>query len=337
MVAEKKVIFAGLDQSGKTSIIKSFENKFSFGLTRSTIGINRSNLETTNYLGINFMAWDLGGQVKFREKYFTQKYRIFTNVCTVFYIIDLQNPKRYAESFSYLKDIQITMKELKETPLFIICLHKDDPKIKDQIFWKSNRDILKNSIKSLSSRFQNIILETSIYDFSTIINAFSTGIMRVHPKSQLIQKYMSSFAKMTFSSAIVLLSEDLLQIGSHASQTGYIKTCETVAPRFVIAMEKLREYGVQAGTIIMNIKSQKVSSIAKFDNTNDKSRFVKRNNDNKSNSLQEGIVFLTPIELQENINFYLVSYTKNKRCMKLTLDYLPKFINRLESFLYLIV
>ena len=76
MVKQKKIIFAGLDNGGKTSIILTLQKKFSFlGNLRPTIGLDRTNLQEMKCLGMDLFAWDFGGQKKFRDSYFKQRFR----------------------------------------------------------------------------------------------------------------------------------------------------------------------------------------------------------------------------------------------------------------------
>ena len=76
MVQKRKIIFAGLDRGGKTSIILSLKKQFSFINSGATLGIERSSITQTKCLGFELTAWDLGGQLKFREDYLRNRNRI---------------------------------------------------------------------------------------------------------------------------------------------------------------------------------------------------------------------------------------------------------------------
>ena len=88
MGEKTKTIFAGIDNAGKTSIILSLQNKFSFlSSVRPTFGLNRTTpFKEIKCLGLDLVTWDLGGQRKFREEYFKQKTRIFSNITVMYYV-----------------------------------------------------------------------------------------------------------------------------------------------------------------------------------------------------------------------------------------------------------
>ncbi|MFW9937452.1 MAG: ADP-ribosylation factor-like protein, partial [Candidatus Thorarchaeota archaeon] len=91
-----KIIFAGLDDSGKTSFLLSVDRKFSklIGL-KPTLGAKVSSIEA---LGATIFLWDLGGQLKFRESYLNKAEIYLYEADLIFYFIDIKNPKRFEES-----------------------------------------------------------------------------------------------------------------------------------------------------------------------------------------------------------------------------------------------
>ena len=59
--------------------------------------------KVVNILG--FSCWDLGGQVSFRKIYLEHKWKYFSYIQSIFYIIDIQNKERFEEALKYLKEI----------------------------------------------------------------------------------------------------------------------------------------------------------------------------------------------------------------------------------------
>ena len=117
---KKKIIFAGLDNGGKTSIILILQKKFSFMNSKPTQGVNRTSITETKCLGLEFVAWDMGGQAKYREEYIKQRYRMFSAVASMFYVIDIQDSERFEESIEYYRNIMQTYEDLQEFPKIII-------------------------------------------------------------------------------------------------------------------------------------------------------------------------------------------------------------------------
>ncbi|MFX0140845.1 MAG: ADP-ribosylation factor-like protein, partial [Candidatus Hodarchaeota archaeon] len=124
----KKMIIIGLDNAGKTTILKTLKQELTpelFANMKPTTGVNIEQFTSTD--GMKFMVWDFGGQMAFREEYFRRKDYYFSKIDKLIYVIDIQDPDRYEESIVYLLNIVGVVKLLKPIPNFIIFLHKFDP------------------------------------------------------------------------------------------------------------------------------------------------------------------------------------------------------------------
>ena len=85
----EKILFTGLDNSGKTSIIKVLQKEISqIAMLKPTRQAQRKIFE---YLGRDISEWDLGGQEKYRIAYLKEPTKYFdrSNVCI--YVIDIQD------------------------------------------------------------------------------------------------------------------------------------------------------------------------------------------------------------------------------------------------------
>ena len=163
-LAQKKVLFVGLDNAGKTSFIQALDRKNITNM-KPTLGID---LTYTNVLGYKIARWDCGGQVNYRESYFKDEANVFADADIVFFIMDVQEerPAKIEESMKYYEDILEVYKLIGEKPAFIICLHKFDP---DLIFYEegefkkmTKRLIeLEEQFKNISEGFDFKIVQTS--------------------------------------------------------------------------------------------------------------------------------------------------------------------------------
>ncbi|MHA2030950.1 MAG: ADP-ribosylation factor-like protein [Candidatus Kariarchaeaceae archaeon] len=126
-----KIIFAGLDAVGKTSIYKSvIENVDVDGLRdlEPTRGIERKY----HKFGDNQLVfWDLGGQEAYRSKYF-QDPRVFQDISLLLYVLDIQDIYRFDDSIEYLLQILMTLKNLDQAPRIVVLIHKYDPERRSQ-------------------------------------------------------------------------------------------------------------------------------------------------------------------------------------------------------------
>ena len=95
-----KIIFAGLDNAGKTSIIKTLLREVAkIAIIKATKGVQRREYE---FLGIKIGEWDLGGHQRYRDTYMEQADFIFGGTEICIYVIDVQDKQRIPKSLKYL-------------------------------------------------------------------------------------------------------------------------------------------------------------------------------------------------------------------------------------------
>ena len=191
----KKIIFTGLENAGKTSIILTLKREFSkIADVEPTHGAER---RTFMLLGREISEWDLGGQKHYLISYLKNPDKFFDKTESAIYVIDIQDTLRINESISYLGNIVEQFKNLKIAPSINIFFHKCDP-----VLIKQSQDEISTHISKLTKQITNLIkykkmrfFITTIYDTSTIIRAMSEVLLELYPKSQLIQKTIKEFAK----------------------------------------------------------------------------------------------------------------------------------------------
>ncbi len=234
-----KIVFCGLDNSGKTSILLVLENKFSLLNSLSpTKGIERSDFDL---LGIPIIKWDLGGQVQFRETYIKTNQLESTDL--LFFIIDTQDSSRFGECFQYLSDIIGYFKEPhQKVPYFVICLHKIDPDLINDPNIQAHIQILENKLKELIN-FDYVTFQTSIYNNWTLRKAFSKGLLKLSPKSTLLDSMMEDFLEITRSDTILLLDQDALIFSECYHDPESYQLVNIIAPRLATMADKLMKYG----------------------------------------------------------------------------------------------
>ena len=123
-----KILFTGLDDAGKTSIILSLQREFSkIAVLSPTRGAQR---RVFSFLGKDIAEWDLGGQVSYRISYLKNPGKFFDGTEIAIYVIDIQNKPRIPEAISYYKDVIDQFRELEIEPPIYIFLHKYDPALR---------------------------------------------------------------------------------------------------------------------------------------------------------------------------------------------------------------
>ena len=246
-----KILFAGLDDSGKTSFLLSIDRKFSklIGL-RPTRGADVSSIEA---LGATIFLWDLGGQKAYHEKYLNKAQIYLFEADLIFYFIDIKNKARFEESIEYLKNIKKALDQLEQTTPIIYILSKVDPDIIDSKEIKDNLKVIRNKLAQISLDKSPEIYMTSVFQIFTILRAFSSGIAKLSPNRDLIVHNLHTFSsKMGVYLALLLNSDGLvlaefytpeaMKITKMQKSEDLLNVFEVVAPQFAMLFKIFSKY-----------------------------------------------------------------------------------------------
>lgn len=240
-----KLLFTGLDEAGKTSIILSLQREFSkIAILSPTRGAQR---RVFNFLGKEIAEWDLGGQVSYRISYLKNPGKFFDGTEIAIYVIDIQNKPRMPEAISYFKDVVEQFNELEIEPPIYVFLHKYDPALRRGALNEMENLIidLKEQVKGATDYKEIYFYETSIYDFSSIISAMSEILLSLYPKSELIEKTIIEFAKKIESEGVVVIDDNSLVIGSYYKNDEVKHLLTASTPYFLTLSDSLQYTGVQ--------------------------------------------------------------------------------------------
>jgi len=210
MVKELKIIFAGLDFGGKTTIIKALKQKqYAFEGLKPTKGIERFSIDV---LDCCFTEWDLGGQDIYRKQYLENKMP-FYSTDLLYYVIDIADSNRFSEVLEYYKNIIEIFNTQNLNPPIIMLLNKND--IKEDI----QEDVvqnLQNSLLNISKDFKIEFFRTSIYEPQTLMHAFSHGINKISKQTSELSAQLKDMAAETFSDAILLIEGNGFILGDYS-------------------------------------------------------------------------------------------------------------------------
>ncbi|UCC18638.1 MAG: hypothetical protein JSV62_11085 [Promethearchaeota archaeon] len=307
----KKILFCGLESGGKTSILLLLDKKFSLLTSvKPTIKAKRT-LHTNSLLGISIVRWDLGGQKGYRKIYLGDKGKYFTEMQSIFYVIDIQDPKKFDEALVFLKDILNIIKESQPDNFqFLILFHKYDPDIKNSKKIISNLNFLENEISKIIKGVKFSIFKTSIYDEPSLLKAFSDGVFYATHKSKMFQTLLKDYMGKTYNSSTLLLDQNCFIIASRSTNQAYQEICESIAPRLTQALEKLEEWDINTIDIVTNVEFPEKHS-----------EFQK-----------EGIIFLRKLNIGDT-RLYLVALCLNKKVKTKSYEYLPILAENLKNLL----
>ena len=227
-----KVIVAGLDNAGKTSILTALDKKYDFEKDivqlRPTIRVEYHKM---NFLRTRTIFWDCGGQDQYRQIYINYQDVYFDATDLLIYVIDIQDPERFENSLEYLNAILTFFSESEMNVPLIITFHKYDPDLRGNEEILTNIDKLREIILNKYSNFKILFQQSSIYDIISIVQLVSYGLSVFDEKffelSELVETYLEKFqsqALIVFDRNGIIISEYYSDIESDV----YVELLESI-------------------------------------------------------------------------------------------------------------
>jgi len=290
-----KVLFAGLHNSGKTSILLALQKKYSqISGIKPTKGVERVGFDV---LGLDLKVWDMGGQTEFREKYF-EKEEYFSQTDVLFYVIDILDFRKYYEALTYFLKIIEIFKNQGKMPKIVIFIHKIDPDI------QNDKIILENMQKIhllfTQDEVEIAFFNTTIYNEWSIIQGFSYGLTSLSNKGPALETQLKEFASQTNSTFILLLDKNRVMIGSYKEDEMHKILGDRLMPIIDIYSD------------IRNLSHYKLTNlIAQLSDVN---------------------LFVQRIEVNKE-PYYLMIISRSSSIGKVIEKTLPEFVKRLEETL----
>ncbi|MFX1480867.1 MAG: ADP-ribosylation factor-like protein [Promethearchaeota archaeon] len=185
----QKVLVAGLDAAGKTSLLSKFGGRLGISdmiSTHPTKGVVRMKFGSSN---LSLFIWDLGGQEEYRERYLNNPEQYFVQLDLLIYVVDVQDSERFEEAMNYLDNILDSLVMLEENPYVLIFFHKYDPDLKSDPKILLNIELLKDIMSEL--------LKNKDYDFD--IEIYLTSIYSLISHEPQFAKYIKNLMSSTYS------------------------------------------------------------------------------------------------------------------------------------------
>jgi GTPase SAR1 family protein len=207
-----KIAIAGLNNAGKTSIIKSLVREFDVILSlKPTKGVERNTFE---FLGRKLYFWDFGGQEKYRAKYLNSPDHFFDGFKYVFYIMDVQDESSLDVNILYFK---LAIKEFNTYSThakYILLFHKSDPNVDKKLVAKIKQEFFERVSPFLDSEGISIMIyETSIYEPFGIISAFSQPFLEDEELYENLSNVLKSFCEENDLGFSIIFTNDFFEMG----------------------------------------------------------------------------------------------------------------------------
>ncbi|MHA1673855.1 MAG: ADP-ribosylation factor-like protein [Promethearchaeota archaeon] len=214
----KKIPILGIDNAGKTSIIKTFQRQFEVISTlKPTKKIERIHLQV---LGSDIIIWDFGGQKKYRDAYFENADINFSDVFVWFFIIDIQDQSSFSDVYEYFKVCKEAIAKYSPEAHLKIIIHKFDPalwehKEKFLILAKNLEKNLLEMIKPLEAK----LYYSSIFNPVSVFHAFSKALFGDTKLSQDLMDVFNDFIQkndlIDVIDYLLVYTDDFVELGSY--------------------------------------------------------------------------------------------------------------------------
>lgn len=175
---ETKVLCVGLDNAGKTAILSGLGGRLGISDLANLKPTKKVDRRKVSAGDMDLFVWDMGGQEQYRRAYLKEPEQYFIGTDMMLYVIDMQDPERYEESFDYISQIMDIIKLMGETPYILSFMHKSDPDILDDPDYQVNSEYVAEKLNEMFEGydFEYDIYTTSIYNFFTSEPKFSKFI-----------------------------------------------------------------------------------------------------------------------------------------------------------------
>lgn len=187
-----KLVFFGLDQAGKTSIISYIKKKEPLTVlkehlkTRPTVGVDFQKIQFNE---IPIILTELGGQKAIRDAYMPNITNYFKDSNVAVFVIDSTMPERFGEALEFFRTVYQKLLDHDMLIPIKISVHKADTGVMEA------SGVINEIIKIISQQMNislvelmNSVFATSIKDPSTMASFFSSIIEESLP----IRSYLTA-------------------------------------------------------------------------------------------------------------------------------------------------
>jgi hypothetical protein len=193
----KKVLFIGLDNSGKTSIIMCNKQDMAcLGLVNPTFLVERT---TFQYLDYDLIQHDMGGQKQYLVNYFKEPGQYFDQADACIFVADIQDADRVNDTLTYFKDVLGQFDALGIKPNVHVLLHKAERYMREgNQADRETMEILQTRMTAaVANRFPLSFALTTINEPWTISSAFATIFNALLGRTEQYKKAIADIATAT--------------------------------------------------------------------------------------------------------------------------------------------
>lgn len=213
MGAEVKIPILGLQNAGKSSLIRTLIREFkSLDNIKPTKGIERIKF---SFIGKDLLLWDFGGQEKYRNDYRKKADLYFSEVQECMYIVDIQDQNTFNDVITYFNEIIAELKKHSPNATINIVFNKLDPGMESDDQYKKLITTFGEKLIDAAKPMPGRVYTTSIFNPLSVIRCFSKplfGNTTLYDNFSLL--FMDLVNKGIGIEFIMILTQELLEIGN---------------------------------------------------------------------------------------------------------------------------
>lgn len=211
-----KLPVLGVANGGKSSLILTMKREFktlSKKDIKPTKGIERSKIQ---FLDSEIIAWDFGGQEKYRNSYKKKAETYFSQIEEMFFVVDFQDASAMAEAIQFYREVILAMQKYSPNATINLLINKFDPGYEDVPEHQKLYATIIDKFQELSKGMNFRATHTTIFNPISVITAFSKPIFQnttMYDNFQLL--FMEFLQTHPGSKFVMVLTKDLMEIGNY--------------------------------------------------------------------------------------------------------------------------
>ena len=211
----KKIPILGIANGGKSSLLLTMQREFKTlkkGI-KPTKGIERSKFQ---FLDSEIIAWDFGGQSKYRATYKKKAESYFTEIEELIYVVDFQDQAAMSEAIQFYREIILALQKYSPDATINVLINKFDPGFEEVDEHQKLYATVIEKFQELSNGMNFRATHTSIFNPISVITAFSKPIFQnttMYDNFQLL--FMEFLETHPGSKFVMVLTRDLMEIGNY--------------------------------------------------------------------------------------------------------------------------
>jgi hypothetical protein len=235
----KKILFAGLDNSGKTSIISCLKGGIAdIGLVNPTYLVERSKLK---YLDYDLIQHDMGGQKMYIQNYLKKPGQYFDQADACIYVVDIQDGDRVYNTVSYFKSVLESFSTLGIKPPIHVLLHKAERYMNDHFRpdGKTIELVKTRMLEANDGKFPLDFTMTTIKAPWTITSAFAEIFNALVDRADRYKHVINELANATKAEFAALFDQHMIPLAQNASGKVQDDLVKQATPSFLKVKEML--------------------------------------------------------------------------------------------------